>query len=274
MNGSIQSLAAAHGPLTSTNSVEATVGGGPYTGTSSATSNYGTLHAEAHGNNLGVTNQLGFSQSGGFAIFNDQLTFTSPTQTNGSSGSVIYTFTIGGALTTPVPTPPYASQNLGELAIQQGSFVQSNAFFASTYATSDGVILGNSSYPGFTMSLGSVEGSGQFSSVPLPFIWGAEENLTVGLAAVSFPYTGATLDAYLNGVLTGITVYDANDSLVSSFQISSASGTVYSASGVSPVPEPAAYVLFLTGLVVLGFMANRHSVIPYGSPGTSRIHIM
>jgi hypothetical protein len=44
------------------------------------------------------------------------------------------------------------------------------------------------------MSPGSVEGSGQFSSMPLPFVGGAEENLTVGLATTNKPYTGATLD--------------------------------------------------------------------------------
>ena len=255
----MQSLAGAQGPLTSTNSVSATVGGGPYTGTSSATSNYGTLSAAAHGTNLGVTNTLGFSQSGGFAIFNDELTFTSPTQTNGSSGSVVYTFTVDAALTTPVPTPPFASQNFAELAIQQGDFVQGHVFNASTYATSDGRVLNGPSYPGFTMSLGSVEGSGQFSSVPLPFVWGAEENLTVGLATISMPYTGATLDSHVNGVLTRIAVYNADGSLNSNFKISAASGSVYSADGVSPIPEPQTYALLLTGLVFVGFIASRRS---------------
>jgi hypothetical protein len=259
MKGSIQTLTAAQGPLTSTNSVSATVGGGPYTGTSSATSNYGILSAAAHGTNLGVTNTLGFSQSGGFAIFNDELTFTSPTQTNGSSGTVVYTFTIDAALTTPVPTPPFASQNFAELAVQQGDFVQGHVFNASTYATSDGRVLNDPSYPGFTVSQGSVEGSGQFSSVPLPFVWGVEENLTVGLATTSTPSTGATLDSHVNGVLTGIAVYNADGSLNGNFKIRATSGSVYTADGVSLVPEPQTYALLLTGLVLVGFVAKRRS---------------
>jgi len=256
LQGSIQNNTVANGSVTAANTVSAIVGGGPYTGSSSATSQYGTLSVAAHGDMQGTSNTLGFSQSGGFSIFNDQLTFMSPTQPSGSPGSVIYTFTVGGALTTPGPNPPYTAQNLGELVLQQGGSPGS-IFTANTYTGSPGTILGSSSYPGFTSSAGSIQGSGQFSSGHLPFTWGTVADLTAGLAAVSFPATGSTLDAHLKAVLSGITVYDAAGNPVTIFNINAASGSIYTAAGVVVAPLPAAGWLFSAGLLGLMGIARR-----------------
>jgi len=258
LNGSIKSLTATTGPVTSVNSVSATVGGGLYTGTSGATSNYGTLSLTSHGNNQGKPNLFGFSESGGFSTFNDQLTFISPTQKNGSSGSVIYTFTVSGALTTPVSSSAGGPQNLAKLDVHQSNHILNQVFTASTYPIF-GTILGNNSYPGFTMSEGSVSGSGEFSTLRIPFVWGKAENLEVGLSAVSYPTTGETLDTHLKAVLTGIAVFDANGHLDNNYKIDAASGSLYSAGGVLPVPEPEAYALFLAGLLLVGFMTTHRS---------------
>jgi len=81
--------------------------------------------------------------------------------------------------------------------------------------------------------------------------------LTVGLAAVSFPATGGTLDAKLNAVLSGITVYDANG-VVTNFNVDAASASRYTANGViSAVPEPPGAALLLAGLAMIGFVAQR-----------------
>jgi hypothetical protein len=268
LKGSIRSLTAPHGPLTSTNAVSATVGGGStgtssglYTGTSSATSNYGALSVATHGNNLGGANPSSFSESGGFAIFNDQLTFTSPTQTNGSHGSVVYTFTIGVTMTTPVPSFPSGSENIAQLIVRPDNFITNNVFSAYTISHSNGTILGNDFYPGFTTGDGSVIGSGQFSTNHIPIVWGTAENLTVGLAATSLPQTGATLDTNLNAVLSGITVYGTNGDPDSAFKIDAASGSVYSAYGVSPVPEAETYAMLLAGLCLVGSIARRRKQI-------------
>jgi hypothetical protein len=260
LQGSIQDNTAAKGPLTTTNSVSANVGGGSYTGSSSATSDYGLLKVTAHGNMLGVTNTLGFSQSGGFSIFNDQLTFNSVNHANGSSGQVVYTFTIGGALTTPVPSPG-TSQNIANLIVKQNGFSR-NIFTANTFSSTTGgtgTILGNPSYPGFTTAIGSVQGSGQFSSAAIPFVWGKASDLTVGLAAVSFPVTGATLDALLTASLSGISVYDNPGNLLNDFNISSVSGATYTAGGVSSVPIPAAVWLFGFALSVFAGFCRKPS---------------
>lgn len=156
LQGSMQNQTATHGPLTTTNAVSATVGGGLYTGTSRATANFGALSVASHGQMLGVTGPGGVAQSGGFSIFNDQLTFNSPTQAAGSLGKVVYTFTIGGELTTPVPNPPFISTNIANLVVRQDGFFQGNIFTSRTVTTDTGTILGNPSYPGFTTSLGSV----------------------------------------------------------------------------------------------------------------------
>lgn len=256
LQGSVQDHTATRGPLTTNNSVSATVGGGPYTGSSRVTSNFGTLSVATHGQMLGVTGPGGVNQSGGFSIFNDQLTFNSPTQANGSLGKVVYTFTIGGALSTPVPNLPFVSTNIANLVVKQDSFFQANIFTAKTDSGRPGTILGNPSYPGFTMSQGAVQGEGQFSSVQIPFTWGKSADLTVGLAGVSFPATGSTLDVLLNAVLSGIKVYDSSGNLLTNFNINAASGSAYSANGVSPTstPIPAAAWLFGSGLIgLIGF---------------------
>lgn len=254
LQGSIQDHTATRGPLTTNNSVSATVGGGPYTGSSRATSNFGALSVATHGQMLGVSGPGGVTQSGGFSIFNDQLTFNSPTQANGSLGKVVYTFTIGGALSTPVPNLPFVSTNIANLVVQQDSFYQPNLFTAKTDTSS--TILGNPSYPGFTTSQGAVQGEGQFSSGQIPFTWGESADLTVGLAGVSFPATGSTLDVLLNAVLSGIKVYDSSGNLLTNFNINAVSGSAYSANGVSPTstPIPAAVWLFGSGLIgLIGF---------------------
>jgi hypothetical protein len=203
---------------------------------------------------LGVTDPGGVNQSGGFSIFNDQLTFNSPAQASGSLGKVVYTFTIGGALTTPVPNPPFVSTNIANLVVQQDSFFQPNIFTAKTDTSS--TILGNPSYPGFTTALGSVQGSAQFSTALIPFVWGESADLTVGLAGVSFPATGSTLDVLLNAVISGIKVYDASGNLLNDFKINAASGSVYSANGVLTASTPIPASIWLFGFGLIGLWRN------------------
>ena len=74
---------------------------------------------------------------------------------------------------------------------------------------------------------------------------------------MSFPATGGTLDAKLNAVLSGITVYDANG-VVTNFNVDAASASRYTANGViSAVPEPPGAALLLAGLAMIGFVAQR-----------------
>lgn len=89
----------------------------------------------------------------------------------------------------------------------------------------------------------------------IPFTWGESSDLTVGLAGVSFPATGSTLDVLLNAVLSGIKVYNSSGNLLTNFNINAASGSVYSVNGVSSVvPIPAAVWLFGSGLIgLIGF---------------------
>lgn len=264
MQGGVQDSIAAKGPLTTTHSVSASINGVPYTGTSRATSNFGELSVAAHGNLPGlpgVGNYL--RQSGGFSFFNDQLTFNSPTQASGDKGKVVYTFTIGGALATPVSSQPFVSENIANLSVKQDSFFQGNIFTARTSGTSSvGTILGNPSYPGFSMSNGAVQGEGQFSTTQLPFVWGKPSDLTVGLAGVSIPM-GTSLDVLLNAALSGIEVYDASGNLLNNFNINSASGSVYSANGVAIVttPIPAAFGLLGSGLLGLIGVRRRPIIV-------------
>jgi hypothetical protein len=61
----------------------------------------------------------------------------------------------------------------------------------------------------------------------------------------------------MGAVLTRIDVFDANGAPIGDFKIDAASGSIYSANGVSPVPEPAPLAAFLTGLAVLAGMSHR-----------------
>jgi len=245
------------GLATSTSSVIATVTLGTYTGTASASANYGVTAASASGTMGGVTGPLALSESSGFGLWEDNLTYTSSSHSNGSSGTIIYTFTIHGSLTTPVPNPPFASEENAFMVLKQDQS-SAGAFFTARAGTGQiGTILGNPTYPGFTTGIGFVTGTGTFSTAALPFIWGTAVDLKAGLIVGSFPFTGGTTSAdfLTTSTLTGIQVFASNGQPVSDFSIASSSGAQYSASGivsepVPGVPEPAT---FLPAAVALAY---------------------
>jgi hypothetical protein len=262
--GSLVDHNAALGPLTAANSVSAAVPGGTFTGTANGTANYGVVGGSSHGVMGGITGPLVFSEAAGLGIWEDNLTYTSPTHAPGTQGTVMYTFTVAGNLTTTVPNPPFATQEISSLAFQQDAFFQGDIFTAAVTGGSLGSILGNGSYPGFTFVPGSISGSGKFPSVPITFTWGKPFDLKVGLIAEALPDTGSTSDVNLLATLTGIQILDASGKPVSDFSVASGSGAQYGAGGIlaepgpSAVPEPATVFPAAGGLFLFGMILMPH----------------
>jgi hypothetical protein len=119
-----------------------------------------------------------------------------------------------------------------------------------------------------TAGPGSLSGTAVFKTLPVPFIFGQAQPMTVGLLAEQSG--NGYSDYYSTAELTGIEVFDASGGILNSFSIVSASGTHYSANGVvgtapSSVPEPSAESLAFLGLLLFGtyaagskFTRNRH----------------
>lgn len=249
LQGSLVDNIAAFGPVTAANSVNASYSGGNFAGTANAVSNYGVVGASSHGVVTGFTSTE--DEAAGAGLWTDTLTINGGTPF--TQGSVKYTFTIDGSLNSG-SNPPFTSQVLAGLGLQQGSFFQGNIFTSSASSGSTGTILGNTSYPGFTMGSGTVSGSGTFASVPINFIFGVPFTLEVGLYAEAFPATGSTSDANFLATagLTGIQVLDASGAPLTDFTIVSGSGAQYGASGLisdPAAPEPA--TVWLAGCCIL-----------------------
>lgn len=83
-------------------------------------------------------------------------------------------------------------------------------------------------------------------------------DLTFGLLAYVIPARGQNgqVDFLSTDQLTSIAV-KANGQVVDNFDVDTGSGAIYTATGVSIVPLPAALPLMLTGLIGLGSVSLR-----------------
>jgi hypothetical protein len=104
-----------------------------------------------------------------------------------------------------------------------------------------------------------MSGTVMFSTLQIPIVFGTAEQLRAGLLAET--NSTATNDFSSTATLTGISVVDGSQNPITNFSISSASGTAYSANGVTAAPEPAAGWLLGLGLTVLAgrrYAINAH----------------
>lgn len=152
---------------------------------------------------------------------------------NLSAGFVRYRFAIDGALSAlGTPTPFFFGEAHAVLAIQQQSGPIYQIFSADVLRGSAPTINGVSTLPaGWTGSTGSLSGSGTFESLMIPIVWGQAFDFTAGMLVFAYGESDAE---FFNSVrLAGVELFDANGAPVSSFSLTSASGTNY-------LPEPGA----------------------------------
>lgn len=161
LQGGIQDVTQSMGPLSSPAQSVSGVpipGGGTFSGSASGTANYGTIGASASGQMTGTTGPLVFSEAAGFGLFDDMLTITSPSHAAGSSGSVQFTFTVSGSITTPSSNTTFATSADAFLHFVVAGTPQ-NVFHATVFPTSASVPACSGNTSGLTIQTASISGS-------------------------------------------------------------------------------------------------------------------
>jgi hypothetical protein len=269
--GGFNAKSATSGPLTDSASLSTTfnAGANSFTGSSSASAQYGKIGAKAQGTFTGLQNSFIVDGAQGDALFREPLKITSPTVANGTLGQIVYTFTVDGHMSAVGPGTSVIDvvyeQNSGPNFILMRATVdpRDNAPFITSPT--------NTGLSGFTPSASpgnqSISGSGAFDTFPLSFVWGTEFEIALGIRAMVLPAIGSNeVDFSTAALLTGIDVY-ANGQLVENFSIESGSGTRYDTNGVHfdppvAVPEPGTLACFGAGLIGLTCLRRRRAPMP------------
>jgi hypothetical protein len=228
---------------------------GYYDGTAAAVAQYGQLGATAHANIAGGVpgSPSALFQSTGAARFSDTLTAVSPLVANGTAGTVRYSFSVDGLLTSLGPPAAYKfGETYAVLDVQQNAgpvfeVMNAHVWRGGTGTISGGLPAGWTTIP----DAGTLGGGSTFYSFDLPMTWGTAWDVKVGLLA--WAYGTADTDFLSTAKLSGVTLFDANHTAISNFSLTAASGTDY----VNAVPEPASVVLMLAGMCAVAWRARR-----------------
>jgi hypothetical protein len=240
-------LPAGPGPASSTVSLNPTSfngGADTYSGAGTATAQYGSVSAGASGTLTGNA-AGGTAESVGYAIASDTMTFN-PGSPAGTTGYVVLQYTINSILTLSA-----SAVGLAEVNVQLGSFSPQTIF----YAGNGGVGLFVHGYGGSSVS-GCVTGAdsytctnGVIATSMLPVTFNTATAVDFGFyAGVD---GGGMIDPSIS--LTGITLYNASQQVISNFTITSGSGTLYGADGVESSPEPSTFLLAAGALTALAW---------------------
>lgn len=267
LGGGIDNQTGASGPLTALQSVNAPVGGGSFSGQAQARADYGRLGVAATGTMTGASTSSTYRQTAGFARFQDTLTLSQPGVATGTPGTVDFAFLIDGVLES-LPNAPYTQQGDVALGIRIGNGVGNPArgpwysFMATV--VNDGlpnVRGGGTGLPGaFVLGPGSLQGSAEvLSTAHFGIVWGQPFEVEVALLTSVSPccFGSSLTSSFLtSAVLSGISA-SAGGSAVTTFSVTSASGTAYGPAGLLPVPEPATAALWAAGLTALTWRCRR-----------------
>ena len=257
-NGSLDQATAAVGPLTLSNTlapvpVGTVVSPGVYNGSAHSVARYGSVGASAKGRLVGQPGSItDLFQAVGAASFTDTLTASSPLVTALSAGFVSYAFSIDGRMATPGPQVAFEfSETYTEFVVQHQGGPSIQIFNANTNRRGVPTILNGPPPAGWTASVGSLAGGSIFELKDMPMVWGQPWELSAGLLAWAY---GSGDNSFLSTAqLVGITLYNDRHEEVTSFDLSSASGTRYA--GV--VPEPSRVALLLAGLGLMAALMHR-----------------
>jgi hypothetical protein len=215
-----------------------TDGGNSETYAVSASSLFGILHVSAS-STFNVTN--GWALALGFVSFKDDITITSPTHANGTTGSLTVDYFIDGTNSTT-----NTGGNGGNAFLQVS---------VEKRTTADVFVSG------YTHDFNGSSVSGTFAATPITFTYGTAFELYVSMQATAgsiidsgvgytFPNvtgSGSGASNFFNTlVVNGLQTGDGDDTF-------SATGGAYTASGV--VPEPGTFAL--VGLVIPAVLWGR-----------------
>jgi hypothetical protein len=96
---------------------------------------------------------------------------------------------------------------------------------------------------------------------------GVDFNISLGFGVAARVFNGpaAVQNSFVEAdflstmKVTGLEVFDSDNISVTGWQIASASGALYRADGISPVPEPSTLTLLALGLAGLGYSRRKRS---------------
>lgn len=234
--------------------------------TAASVAAYDHIGAQASATFTGYTSGTAYHSAEGAAIIGDTLTYLGGTGT----GYATYGFTIDGS--------PNAASNSEAQIYLAFTAAGNSPQFAFVARLGNGVpsvfAPFTTGFTGFTSDATSITGSGRAYTYGVGFTFSTPTNFEYGLQA--YAYAGAFIgEAATNFIgtarLTSITVRDSLGNIVD-FSATSASGTLYDSMGahVSPVagavPEPASWLMMLTGFALLGWTMRRHNAAMRAQP--------
>ena len=252
-SGDLTDVTGTVGPLPAMQSLGLVSLGNPgaYSGGAQASADYGTLRALAQGTVTGPAGDpLALANSAAAAFFDDTLNLSSPLVTPLSPAFVRYVFHFSGSATTPKPLLPFEPGTASaELSIQHnGGSPFPLVRVSSTRGSTGFIITRDGNTAGFVPGLGSIAGAGTFTSAitgafgvvfDLPIIAGQPFELRAGLQA----YVGGDgVSSFLTTAqLVDVLLFDANHNPVTTFTLTSASGTSYRDCGFGISPSSRAF---------------------------------
>jgi hypothetical protein len=236
IQGGFRTQTAAVGPLSDADSIASDVFPSTwsltntFTGSTAATARYGLIGAEAQGTFDGWGGSSTIAGTEAFAIFQDSMTVTAPSVTDGTAGSIKMYITVDGSMTSTGD----AGTGWAQVNYQQNSGGNYLLFRASVDPRGGGFYpFSGPGRDGFSITNTAVSGSGVFDTFSLPITFGTPFDLKVGLLAFVLPGKDNVADVVFSSTarLTGIEVSGPNGAVVD-FSIVSGSGTAYGVNGV------------------------------------------
>jgi hypothetical protein len=265
--GGIDDKTVASGPVASTQSLTAPVLMGTFTGSSRASADYGRLGVFATGTSDGEPSAGVYSETAGFARFEDELTIASPSVTTGTAGVVTFSFVVVAQMSSVSTGPGYLDAQL-ELRLGGPSGNIFGEFLATISSTTSLPFVrgATNGVPGtLVIALDSVSGSTELTTQGFGFQWGVPFSLETVLRANDSPCcfgTSMTADFSTGTRLSGIHASISGGPEVTDFTVTSGSGTHYSSSGVpvTPVPLPPSYIWLEAVTLLCGgqWLLRRH----------------
>jgi hypothetical protein len=232
-----------------------------FTGSASATAQYGSLGVAAHSTFDGPMNSFIVEGAEAYSSFH-----ATGLQPNTLADTVRFQFTVDGNLSVNVAPPFYSASDV-QVAYQLDS--------GPIYTLMHGLVSDSVSTPfigsgtgapvsGFTLAPGSLSGSGAFNTFDLAIVPGAPFDLSLFMFAYTIPAPGAVNEANFltTANLTGIQLFSGGQA-IPDFLITSDFGVVFGPNGViqsnGSAAEPATMLLLGAGMVLVARLRRQRS---------------
>jgi hypothetical protein len=236
--GGFDDLTQATGPISRSRSLTSAWSDVNYTGSSVANANYGDFSATANALYTGTTSPTFVCGTEGMGVSQDTFTLTSPSVPDGQTGTIQFTLTVTGGLSTNAnATVTMAVHYRIGGAIYSMFRSQANNSFTNPSLSS----LPGADLSGLTVTPGALSGTAQAPSFAHVIKFGTPFTLDFATLALVIPGTGTiTAQSHFHAYVSHIEVRGPLGQLLPDVKIVTASGTPYSVSGLLAVGDGAA----------------------------------